>query len=74
MAVINANKVRWIGAVLGAFVLISILLNSNLLGVWAGPVMSMGVSESGRYVVSAHTDNKLILWDLQEKTVEYVVR
>ncbi|UQG59529.1 WD40 repeat domain-containing protein [Marinobacter sp. M3C] len=67
MAVINANKVRWIGAVLGAFVLISILLNSNLLGVWAGPVMSMGVSESGRYVVSAHTDNKLILWDLQEK-------
>ncbi|PFG10060.1 hypothetical protein ATI45_2471 [Marinobacter sp. LV10MA510-1] len=50
-----------------AFVPISILLNSNLLGVWAGPVMSMGVSESGRYVVSAHRDNKLILWDLQEK-------
>src|SRR5680860_791291 len=28
---------------------------------------SLGVSESGRYIVSAHRDNKLIIWDLQEK-------
>ncbi|KKN08587.1 hypothetical protein LCGC14_1055160 [marine sediment metagenome] len=67
MAVTKAYKVRWIGAALGVFVLIGVLLNFNLLGVWAGPVMSMGVSESGRYIVSAHRDNKLILWDLQEK-------
>ena len=67
MVVIKAGKVRGIGALLGVFVLISILLNFNLLGVWAGPVMSIGVSESGRYIVSAHRDNKLILWDLQEK-------
>ena len=67
MAVIKAGKVRWISALLGACVLISILLNFNLLGVWAGPVMSMGVSESGRYVISAHRDNKLIIWDVQEK-------
>ena len=67
MAVTNANKMRWAGAVLGIFVLIGILLNFNLLGVWAGRVMSMGVSESGRYILSAHRDNKLILWDLHEK-------
>jgi len=63
----NTCKMRWVGSVLGILVLIGGLLTFNLLGVWAGPVMSMGVSESGRYVVSAHTDNKLILWDLQEK-------
>ena len=67
MAITNAKKIRWAGTVLGAIALIGILLNSNLLGVWAGPVMSMGVSQSGRYIVSAHRDNKLILWDLQEK-------
>lgn len=67
MVVTNAKKIRWAGTVLGAIALIGILLNSNLLGVWAGPVMSMGVSQSGRYIVSAHRDNKLILWDLQEK-------
>jgi len=67
LAVTNANKMRWAGAVLGIFVLIGILLNFNLLGVWAGRVMSMGVSESGRYILSAHRDNKLILWDLHEK-------
>ncbi|MGO1749579.1 MAG: WD40 repeat domain-containing protein [Marinobacter sp.] len=67
MAVTNATKMRWAGMGFGAFVLIGILLNFNLLGVWAGPVMSMGVSESGHYIVSAHRDNKLILWDLQER-------
>ena len=67
MAVTNINKGRWAGVALGAFMLISILLNSNLLGVWAEPVMSMGVSESGRYIVSVHRDNKLILWDRHER-------
>ena len=67
MVVIKAGKVRGIGVLLGVFVFINVLLNFNLLGVWAGPVMSMGVSESGRYVISAHRDNKLVIWDLQEK-------
>ena len=67
MAVINVNQVRWVSVALGASVLVGILLNFNLLGVWAGPVMSMGVSESGRYIISAHRDNKLILWDLHQK-------
>src|SRR5690554_1731928 len=34
---------------------------------WAGPVMSAGVSDSGRYVITAHSDNSLILWDIEEK-------
>ena len=42
LAVTNANKMRWAGMGFGAFVLIGILLNFNLLGVWAGPVMSIG--------------------------------
>ena len=67
MVATNTCKMRWVGSVLGTLVLIGGLLTFNLLGVWAGPVMSMGVSESGRYVVSAHRDNKLIIWDLQEK-------
>ena len=67
MVATNTCKVRWVGSVLGILVLIGGLLTFNLLGVWAGPVMSLGVSESGRYVVSAHRDNKLIIWDLQEK-------
>ena len=67
MVATNTCKMRWVGSVLGILVLIGGLLTFNLLGVWAGPVMSLGVSESGRYVVSAHRDNKLIIWDLQEK-------
>jgi len=61
------NKVHWSAGLLGAIWLVWGLLAFNLLGVWSGPVMSMGVSESGRYIASAHRDNNLILWDLQEK-------
>jgi len=67
LVVTNTSKVRWAGSFLGLLILIGALLTFNLLGVWAGPVMSMDVSESGRYIVSAHRDNELILWDLQEK-------
>jgi hypothetical protein len=63
----NSRKMRWAGSVLGILVLIGGLLTLNLFGVWAGPAMSLGVSESGRYIISAHSDNKLILWDLHEK-------
>lgn len=52
---------------LGMLLLTAITLSLNLPGIWTGPVMSMGVSESGRYVVSTHRDNTLVLWDLHEK-------
>ena len=67
MGAINMNKWHWTGMTAALILLSAIILILKLLGVWAGPVMSMGVSESGRYVVSAHRDNKLILWDLNEK-------
>ncbi|MFT7337257.1 MAG: hypothetical protein ACI92B_000578 [Marinobacter maritimus] len=67
MGAINTNKWHWTGMLAGIVLLAAIILNFNLLGVWAGPVMSIGVSESGRYVISAHRDNKLVLWDLNEK-------
>ncbi|RBW51138.1 WD40 repeat domain-containing protein [Marinobacter sp. F3R11] len=57
----------WIGTIFGAFIIFSILLNFVLQRVWAAPIMSMGVSESGRYIISAHRNNNLILWDLHEK-------
>lgn len=34
---------------------------------WAGPIMSAGVSDSGRYAITAHRDNSLILWDIKEE-------
>jgi len=33
----------------------------------AGPVMSAGVADSGRYAITAHRDNSLILWDIKEE-------
>jgi len=67
LAVTNVQKYRWAGILLGVIFLIWISLGFNLLGVWAGPAMSVSVSESGRYIVSAHRDNKLILWDLNKR-------
>lgn len=67
MVATTTRKMRLAGSVIGAIVLISGLLTFNLFGVWAGPAMSLGVSEAGRHIISAHKDNKLILWDLHEK-------
>lgn len=67
LGVIRNSKWYVAGTALGVLLFTAIMLNLNFLGVWAGPVMSMGVSESGRYIISAHRDNALILWDLHEK-------
>lgn len=34
----------------------------------AGPVMAVGVSDDGRYAISSHRDNRLILWSLEEES------
>jgi len=49
----------------GAFALFSSLPRG-------APVMSLGISEDGRYVVSAHRDRRLVLWHLEQHSHETV--
>ncbi len=60
------NKRLWPKLILIAIILIfaAWTIFSQALG--AGPVMSAGVSDSGRFAITAHRDNSLILWDLQD--------
>jgi len=39
-----------------------------------GPVMSASVSSDGRYAISAHQDNHLVLWDLENQSRELLSR
>jgi WD40 repeat protein len=36
-------------------------------GTGYGPVMALGVSDDGRYIVSSHSSNHLALWDIEEE-------
>ena len=61
------NKRHWPAFIFTTVALIVIIWVIVIQMLWAGPVMSSGVSDSGRYAITAHKDNSLILWDLQNK-------
>ncbi|SOB77643.1 hypothetical protein SAMN04488490_3467 [Marinobacter sp. LV10R510-11A] len=44
----------------------------GLFGITYGPVMAVGVSDDGRYVISSHRSNHLVLWDIKEDRYEVV--
>src|SRR5690554_2442042 len=55
--------------------LIALLLLLGLSGcsIFSGsPTMSLSVSSNGRYVISAHKNQSLYLWDIQEKKRERI--
>jgi len=61
------NKRHWPAFIFTTVALIVIIWVIVIQMLGAGPVMSSGVSDSGRYAITAHKDNSLILWDLQNK-------
>ncbi|HDZ39705.1 MAG TPA: WD40 repeat domain-containing protein [Marinobacter sp.] len=40
----------------------------------AGPIMSASVSSNGRFAITAHKDQKLILWDMEEHSRRIISR
>jgi len=67
------SKVRstWL-IITGLSVLFSVSGCASIWGVSAEPVMSAAVSADGRYALTAHGDNQLFVWDLDEKSRERI--
>ncbi|KPP99739.1 MAG: hypothetical protein HLUCCO03_15545 [Marinobacter sp. HL-58] len=65
--VVTTNKWNWLVGGLALVTLLVITWTFYQHTVWAGPVMSAGVSDSGRYVITTHRNNELILWDIESK-------
>lgn len=66
MDAIRSNY-RWVlpfAAILIAFI---IAIAAGTLGVAYGPIMAVDVSDDGRYVISSHRSNHLVLWNIEEE-------
>ncbi|EAZ99590.1 WD40 repeat domain-containing protein [Marinobacter sp. ELB17] len=61
------SNCRWalpLIVVLAAFMIAKAI---GFFGIAYGPVMSIGVSDDGRYIISSHRSNHLILWDIKKE-------
>ncbi len=70
MAGIKSRTLLWVA--LAAMGLVMAALTTAPSRLPKGAVMSAAVSTSGRYIITAHQDHSLILWDLEHKTWDTV--
>ena len=61
---------KWAFALVALTVLTTVAWVLSGHWLWAGPVISADVSDSGHYVITAHRDNSLIIWNIKEKKWE----
>ncbi len=64
----TATASKWVLAVCSALLLA--LTGCAVIGTAAGraPAMAVSVASDGRYAVSSHEDNELVLWDIERRT------
>jgi len=65
LSVFRSNY-RWALPLLVVLVAFLVARVTGLFGVTYGPIMSLGVSDDGRYIISSHRSNHLVLWDIEE--------
>ncbi|MBW6390145.1 WD40 repeat domain-containing protein [Billgrantia antri] len=64
------NKSKLVALIAGTALIFGVAAYGFLFSTRLEPVTSLSVSTDGRYVVSAHEDAKLVLWDLEQRKRE----
>ncbi|MBQ0833322.1 WD40 repeat domain-containing protein [Marinobacter sp.] len=58
------SSFRWALPIIIISIVVMVAGVIGLFGTAYGPAMSLGVSNDGRYIISSHRSNHLVLWDL----------
>ena len=61
------SNYRWALPLLVVLVAFLVARAVGFFGITYGPIMSLGVSDDGRYIISSHRSNHLVLWDIEEE-------
>ena len=61
------SSFRWALPIIVIAIAVTVARTVGFFGITYGPVMAVGVSDDGRYVISSHRSNHLVLWDLQNE-------
>ncbi|MDO6824062.1 WD40 repeat domain-containing protein [Marinobacter sp. 1_MG-2023] len=58
---------RWVLPIAAIFITLLGAKAAGLFGTTYGPVMSAGISDDGRYIISSHRSSHLVLWDIKKE-------